>query len=121
VGATSKLGFGFARSQDFLDNLPMKLFAVISTRGSGWQPDLPLDAQAGWRAHASFMNALVSDGFVLLEAPLESTPDVLLVVRADSEDDIARRLEGDPWTAQGRLRLARVNPWTLRLGSLPGS
>lgn len=97
----------------------MRHFAVIRTRGSAWQPSLPLEQQAGWEGHAAFMNSLVSEGFVLLGGPLEGTSDVLLIVRADSPDEITRRLQADPWTPNGLLRTAQITPWTLRLGSLP--
>ena len=100
-------------------NRDMNLFAVIRTRGSAWQPSLPMEGQADWDVHASFMNARQSEGFVLLGGPLEGTPDVLLVVRATSSDEIVDRLQSDPWTARELLRLSRITPWTLRLGSLP--
>jgi len=97
----------------------MNLFAVIRTRGSAWQASLPMEGQADWDVHASFMTALEREGFVILGGPLEGTPDVLLVVRATSSDEIADRLQSDPWTARELLRLGRITPWTLRLGSLP--
>ena len=97
----------------------MKIFAVIRTRGSEWQPSLPLEQQPDWNAHAAFMDALVSDGFVLLGGPLEGTPDVLLIVRAASPEEITRRLEDDPWTASNLLRTTQITPWILRLGKLP--
>jgi hypothetical protein len=97
----------------------MKLFALIRTRGSAWQSSLSLEQQTDWKAHAAFMEALVSEGFVLLGGPLEGTPDVLLIVRAASPEDIAVRLAADPWTESGQLRIKHITPWTLRLGTLP--
>ena len=97
----------------------MKLFAVIRTRGSAWQPSLTLEQQRDWNAHATFMNALASDGFVLLGGPLEGTPDILLIARAAGVEEIATRLQDDPWTTSGLLRIAQIAPWTLRLGKLP--
>jgi hypothetical protein len=44
---------------------------------------------------------------------------VLLIVRADSEAEIAARLAADCWSVKGLLRTLQVNPWWLRLGSLP--
>ena len=39
----------------------------------------------------------------------------------ESQADEARaRLAEDPWTRNGLLRVSRVAPWTLRLGSLAG-
>jgi len=97
----------------------MKLFAVIRTRGGAWQQSAPLEGQQDWDAHASFMNDLQREGFVLLGGPLEDTPDVLLIVRANTADEIVKRLAADPWTAQDLLRMSRTMPWTVRLGSLP--
>ena len=93
------------------------VFAVIRTRGTAWQAG-PLESQADWPAHASFMNALAKDRFVILGGPLDGTDDVLLVIRADTPEEIRARLAGDPWEQNGLLRVTRVMRWTLRLGSL---
>jgi len=64
------------------------------------------------------MDALLSAGFVVLGGPLEGSADTLLIFRAGSPDEIMTRLEGDPWTANGMLRVSRISPWGLRLGSV---
>ena len=96
----------------------LRLFAVIRTRGAAWRHGEPLERQADWTAHAAFMNGLVSERFVVLGGPLDGTDDVLLVVRAETPDEVHARLTADPWTHNGLLRVARVAPWTLRLGTL---
>jgi hypothetical protein len=95
-----------------------KLFAVIRTRGPAWQDSRPLEGQADWAGHASFMNALAKEEFVILGGPLEGTSDVLLIVRATTPDEVRSRLAEDPWAGKGLLRVSRVAPWTLRLGAL---
>ena len=95
-----------------------QLFAVIRTRGPAWQGSRPLDGQLDWASHASFMNALAKEGFVVLGGPLEGTSDVLLIVRATTPEEVRVRLSADPWTASNLLRITRVAPWNLRLGSL---
>src|SRR5262245_17083516 len=95
-----------------------RLFATIRTRGPAWQESRSLEGQVDWQPHASFMNSLVTEGVVVLGGPLEGTRDVLLIVRADSADEVRARLAGDPWSTNGLLEIARVAPWTLRLGSL---
>jgi uncharacterized protein YciI len=95
------------------------LFAVIRSRGAAWQASLPLEGQVDWAAHAAFMNALQKDAFVILGGPLEGTPDVLLIVRASSLEEITGRLAADPWTGLDLLHTVRIAPWSLRLGSLP--
>lgn len=94
------------------------LFAVIRARGPAWEDSRPLEGQPAWPAHAAFMNGLKAEGFVVLGGPLEGTSEVLLIVRAESEAAIRARLAADPWSANELLRVARVAPWTLRLGSL---
>ena len=95
-----------------------QLFVVIRTRGAAWQASQSLEGQADWAGHASFMNGLASEGFVVLGGPMEGTADVLLVVRARTADEVRARLAQDPWAASDLLRVTRVVPWTLRLGSL---
>jgi uncharacterized protein YciI len=96
-----------------------QLFAVIRTRGPAWQESRSLESQVEWAQHACFMNSLANEGFVILGGPLQGTSDVLLVIRAETADDVRSRLSKDPWTANDLLRIVRVAPWTLRLGSLP--
>jgi hypothetical protein len=64
------------------------------------------------------MNALQRDGFVVLGGPLQGTSDVLLIIRAESPEEIVERLSADPWSGRDLLRVSRVMPWNLRLGSL---
>ena len=92
---------------------------MIRTRGEAWQESLPLEGQRNWDAHAAFMNGLQKEGFVVLGGPLEDTPDVLLLIRASTPDEIIERLAADPWTGQDLLRISKIAPWQLRLGSLP--
>ena len=95
-----------------------QLFAVIRTRGAGWNGSQPLQGQRDWAGHATFMNALAKEGFVALGGPLDGTPDVLLIIRAKSRDEILTRLGADPWTTMDLLRVTRITPWNLRLGSI---
>ena len=96
-----------------------QLFVVVRTRGPAWLDAESLEGQPDWSGHASFMNALAKDGFVLLGGPLEGTRDVVLIVRAESAEEVRSRLADDPWSRTDQLRVTRVAPWTLRLGSLP--
>lgn len=95
-----------------------QLFAVTRSFGPAWDSSLPLEQQPDWWAHANFMNALQAEGFVLLGGPLLGTSEVLLIIRASDEQAIRSRLAGDCWTANGLLRITRIVPWNLRLGSL---
>lgn len=95
------------------------LFAVLRTRGGAWEPSVPLEKQQAWDAHARFMDSLAEEGFVILVGPLEGTLDFLLIARAASVHEIVQRLAADPWTTLDLLRQTRIDPWILRIGSLP--
>jgi len=96
----------------------MKLFAVIRTFGGAWNPSLPLEQQQEWAEHASFMTTLENEGFVLLGGPLEGASEALLIFRAGSAEEILDRLQQDPWSKSGTLRVTKIAPWTLRMGSI---
>jgi uncharacterized protein YciI len=93
-------------------------FVVLRTRGSGWDDSRSMDEQTDWPAHASFMDSLVSEGFVALGGPLEGTRDALLVIQAESSSEIEQRLSTDPWAENGLLITKECWPWRIRLGSL---
>ena len=67
-------------------------FTVHRTRGTAWNPAIPMRTQARWPEHADFMNALVTDGFVVLGGPLGSGEEFLLVVHALTEDVVRSAL-----------------------------
>src|SRR5882762_5055723 len=95
-----------------------RLFAVTRSRGPAWRAERPMEEQDEWQSHAVFMTGLHRDGFVLLVGPLDGTPDVLLIARANDADGIRARLAGDSWTRNGLLQIKQILPWTLRLGTL---
>jgi uncharacterized protein YciI len=71
--------------------------------------------------HTGFMNALAAEGFVLFAGPLAGTESgrlrVLLIVDAESDDDIRDRLAEDPWAHRDRLVIRSIEPWNLIVGA----
>lgn len=71
--------------------------------------------------HAAFMNALADQGSVLCAGPLAGSENgrlrVLLIVSADSEAEIRRRLADDPWTSTDRLQITSIEPWNVFVGA----
>jgi uncharacterized protein YciI len=91
------------------------MFLVVLRRsGPRWDPARPLEEQSGWPAHASFMDALVDQGFVVLGGPLADEDRVVHAVEADSEDAVRATLAQDPWS-ESHLRVDTIDPWTIRL------
>ena len=95
-----------------------RLFALIQSRGAAWDHAKPAEDQPEWTAHAVLMDRLVDEGFIALGGPLEGSHDVLLILRATSEQEIEHRLAADIWRQNGLLVPKKCFPWRLRLGSL---
>ena len=89
-------------------------FIVLRRSGPQWDASRPLEEQAGWPAHADFMDELVSTGFVVLGGPLADERRVVLAVEAESEQAVRATLARDPWS-DTHLVVESVDPWTIRL------
>jgi hypothetical protein len=93
----------------------MAMFHVVVTRsGPEYEPARPMEEQSGWPEHASFMDALVEGGFIVLGGPLGDEHRVVHAVEAESEDAVRETLARDPWSGS-HLRVDAVEPWTIRL------
>jgi uncharacterized protein YciI len=95
----------------------MGRFAVIREAGPAWDAAKSLRDQVAWEEHAAFMNALDQEGFIVIGGPVGGGPRTLLMVEAQSEAEIRRRLGEDPWEPLGLLTVASVEPWEILLGS----
>ena len=96
------------------------MFLVTLHRsGPEWAPSRSLEAQSGWEAHAAFMDGLVADGFIVLGGPLADEVRVVHAVEAESEDAVRATLARDPWS-ETHLRIAAIEPWTIRLDARLG-
>ena len=87
--------------------MPGALFAVIRTRGPRWNDGLAMEGLEDWRAHADYMNALEAEAFLVLAGPFIGTREVLLIVRADNQQQVDARLAADCWTVKDLLRTPR--------------
>jgi uncharacterized protein YciI len=89
----------------------MSYFIVIRETGSSWDAAKPLREQAAWDEHADFINAAAADGLLLVGGALGAGGSFLLILNAESESEIRRRLDDDPWTQMDMLRIASIEPW----------
>jgi uncharacterized protein YciI len=99
----------------------MGFFTVTREAGSGWTGRQGIGGQQAMSEHAAFMDALADEGFVLFGGPLAGSEQgrlrALLIVSADSEDEIHGRLADDPWTRTQRLRTVSVETWSVFIGA----
>jgi uncharacterized protein YciI len=94
----------------------VRYLAVTRRLGAAWDISRPMAEQEKFAEHASFMNALVAEGFVVLGGPLGDGAEILLIVDADTEAAVHARLAADPWTPMGLLDVAAIEPWEVLLG-----
>ncbi len=92
----------------------MSTFAVLEERFGAWDWSRDLRDQDGFADHAAVMDALVHEGFIVLGGPVGEGKHVLLIVDADDAADVHARLAVDPWIGE-RLRVTRIEPWTILL------
>ena len=92
-------------------------FAVLRRRGPAWDHAKGLREQALWREHAVFVDGLEAEGLIRLAGPLDGSNDVLLIMRGDGADAVARRLADDPWPPD-MLQTVWIRTWDLLVGEL---
>ena len=85
---------------------------VTLAKGPAWDHAKPRREQAGWDAHAAFMDALVDDGLILLGGPVGDTegPHIMHVVTETDEARVRERFAQDPW-AGDLLVIHTITPW----------
>jgi uncharacterized protein YciI len=93
----------------------MAMFLVeLHRSGPRWDSSLPLEQQSEFAAHATFMDALVDEGFIVLGGPLADEFRVIEAIEAESVEAVRATLARDPWS-ETHLQLESVTPWTIRL------
>ncbi len=98
----------------------MAHFVVINEQGPAWDDKRVMREQKGWTEHATFMDSLEAEHFVVLGGPLKySKHRAMLIVNAPNEQVLHQRLGEDPWMRTGMLRNVDVYPWEILLGKLP--
>jgi uncharacterized protein YciI len=95
---------------------------VRNVPGPAWDHAKGRRKQAGWDEHASFMDALAAEGFVVLGGPVGAGDGdyTLLVVSAQDEAAARARLADDPW-ADTVLKVESVEPWSVWLRAADGA
>lgn len=110
-------------------------FIVICQQGPSWDSSRTMRDQQLWSEHATFINGLVDEGFLLLGGPLvdRSRPDddfspvsepvgedrlyrTMVVVEAHESAEAADRLAEDPWIRSGVLERTSVDRWEVLVG-----
>jgi uncharacterized protein YciI len=94
----------------------MAYFLVERAKGPAWNHSRPRREQQGWQEHATFMDLLTEEGFIILGGPIGEGDgeNALLVVDAKDEAEIRTRLADDPWPEELHATES-IRPWTVLL------
>lgn len=92
--------------------LVSKTFVVLSVAGPQRDRTKSTREQPLWDEHARFINGII-DGFILMGGPFEEEGGAMLIVRAESADDVREKLAPDPWYTHGILQLHSIHRWDI--------
>src|SRR5215471_18667578 len=92
-------------------------FIVTSSVGPNRDPSKATREQPFWNEHAAFIDDLVDQGFILMGGPLVDENGLpcgaLLIVNADTENEVHENLKNDPWYTHSILKLKSVRRWQI--------
>jgi uncharacterized protein YciI len=88
-------------------------FVVISSAGPKREHSKSAREQPFWDEHASFIDQLVAERFISMGGPFIDEGGAMLIVNADDENEVRRKLENDPWMEHGILKLESVKRWQI--------
>ena len=92
-------------------------FVTLSSAGPNHDPSKRTRDQPFWDEHATFIDRLVDEDFILMGGPLVDAAEMphgaLLIVKAEDETEVREKLKSDPWFERGVLKLESVNRWQI--------
>jgi uncharacterized protein YciI len=97
----------------------MARWVIRVQRGGPWDWSRGMREQDGWDEHAAYMDGIFDEGWLLLAGPLEGDRHTMWVVEAESEEEIRRRMQEDPWSKNGMLAPVSIERWDIVMDRLP--
>ena len=88
-------------------------FLTFSSAGPNRDFSKDTRRQPFWDEHATFIDQLVADGFILMGGPLVDEGCSLLIVNAENESEVREKMKNDPWFMHGILKLESIKRWQI--------
>jgi uncharacterized protein YciI len=89
--------------------------AILWAPGPAWVGGKTVREQPYWDEHAIFMDWLFEKGMVVLGGPFADGTGSLLIVEAESEQEVADLIANDPFVTHGIFVLGSLKQWHLFL------
>lgn len=96
-------------------DMPAMYYATRLRPGALWDPGKPAREQVHWDDHARFMDSLFDAGMVVLGGPFSDRSGSLVILEADSADQVRELFRDDPWTVHDVLVVDEVKEWAIFL------
>jgi uncharacterized protein YciI len=93
----------------------LRYLALTLEPGPAWDASRPMREQAAWREHAELMDRWVDEGFIVLGGPFGREETILVILDAETEEEVRARFASDPWIELGIRRVAEIVPWQILL------
>jgi uncharacterized protein YciI len=87
-------------------------YLVISKAGPKRDLTKGSREQQFWDEHATFIDGLVDDGFIMMGGPFDDG-GAMLIVHAENEQAVRQTVDNDPWYAQDILLLDTIKRWDI--------
>ena len=108
---------GFAHAEDAVAEESLSWFAVEITVGPGWDNSIAFNEQAYFNEHSAHLAALRKAGHIVMGARYADVG--LLVIKANSADDVRALLDEDPSMQAGTFQY-EVHPMNVFYPGLVG-
>ena len=95
-------------------------FVAVSSAGPNRDSSKGTREQPFWDEHATFIDRLVEEGFILMGGPLVDEGGALLILNAEDENEVREKLKNDPWFEHGILKLESVKRWQIFIDERTG-
>jgi uncharacterized protein YciI len=90
-------------------------FVVLWGHGPAWVEGKTVREQPYWTEHAAFMDLLFDNGMVILGGPFADGTGSMVIVEAESEQEVADLFARDPFAIHDIFALNSLKRWQLFL------
>jgi uncharacterized protein YciI len=90
-------------------------FVILWAHGPAWIEGKTVREQPYWTEHAAFMDPLFESGMVVLGGPFADGTGSLVIVEAESEQEVADLFMRDPFVVHDIFALSSLKQWLLFL------
>jgi uncharacterized protein len=90
-------------------------YVILWGHGPAWIPDKTVREQPYWGEHAAFMDQLFDNGMVVLGGPFADGTGSMVVVEAESKQEVADLFMTDPFLVHDVFTLDELKQWQLFL------